>query len=69
MDVRLTDEQQMLQAMVGEVAARLGASRTGAPGADARLAASRGAAQRAASRLLGMQAREGYRRAVAAEGG
>jgi squalene-hopene/tetraprenyl-beta-curcumene cyclase len=28
--------------------------------ADARLAASRGAAQRAASRLLGMQAREGY---------
>jgi alkylation response protein AidB-like acyl-CoA dehydrogenase len=39
MDVRLTDEQQMLQAMVGEVAARLGALRASAPGADARLAA------------------------------
>jgi len=25
MDVRLTDEQQMLQAMIGEVAVRLGA--------------------------------------------
>jgi len=31
MDVRLTDEQQMLQAMVGEVAVRLGALRAGAP--------------------------------------
>jgi alkylation response protein AidB-like acyl-CoA dehydrogenase len=45
MDVRLTDEQQMLQAMARDVAARLGATSVGGLTADERLAADAGAWQ------------------------